>query len=91
MTSDNKNHFLRTDRKLPSLKEDDYWIETINNVAIFTGVYLDHRFKIRYSFKTREWLGLDDKEPFGGYAELLKWELYLHERWLPQRNQPNLA
>jgi hypothetical protein len=91
MPGDSKKSFSHTHKKLPSLKEDDYWVETINNVAAFTGVYLDERFKIRYSFKTREWIGLDDEEPFKGYAELLKWELYLHEGWLPQRNQPNLA
>jgi len=91
MTGHNKDHFSRAHRKLPSLKEDDYWVETINNVAVFTGVYLDNRFKIRNSFKTREWIGLDDEEPFNGYAELLKWELYLYEKWLPQTAPPTSA
>ena len=91
MTGDNKNRLSHTDRKLPSLQEEDYWVETINNVAVFTGIYLDHRFKIRYSFKTREWIGLDDEEPFNGYTDLLKWELSLHERWLPHTVPPTSA
>lgn len=91
MTGDNKNRLSHTDRKLPSLQAEDYWVETINNVAVFTGIYLDHRFKIRYSFKTREWIGLDDEEPFNGYIKLLKWELFLHERWLPQTAPPTSA
>ena len=91
MKSDDKSHSLPDNRKLPSLKESDYWAETNDNAAIFTGVYFDYRFKIRYSFKTRQWIGLDDDEPFTGYTELLKWELYLHEKWLPKKEPPTFA
>jgi len=91
MITDDKDHFPSANQRLPSLKESDYWAETLNNMAVFRGIYLDHGFRMRYSFKTRDWIGLDDEEPFRGYADLLKWELSLHEKWLPRTDPPTMA
>jgi len=74
--------------KFPALREGDYWSETVDNKAVFSGFYLGYNFKIAYGFDTRKWEDVNsDMPPY--ILRLLKWELYRYEQWLPEEKPPH--
>jgi len=73
--------------KFPALREDDYWSETIDDKAVFSGFYLGYSFRISYSFKSRKFENINSEMP-PYILRLLKWELYMHEQWLPEEKPP---
>jgi hypothetical protein len=73
--------------KLPILREGDYWSEIVDNKAVFSGYYLGYNFRMTYRFEGHKWEDESHDMP-EDILKLLRWELYLHERWLPIEDPP---
>ena len=72
---------------LPTLREGDYWSDIVDNKAVFSGTYLGYNFRMTYSFEGHKWEDERHDMP-GDILKLLRWELYLYERWLPIEEPP---